>query len=392
MNPTQSGNLRGIAFGENSQQASTFKKTSTKLQLSNASRILSTMPPQSWFQTLPSYIDPVSGPLPLTIAVGGGKGGTGKSFLSANLSSQVAEFGLKVLAIDFDIGGANLHNHFGVNFAKVTMEDYFENPAMSLAEVPLKTNIPNLSIACAGRGAGILHDDEATAFEQIARFWKDLVVLCQKEKYQVVLFDLGAGTHGLTMDIFSLAQFGIMSVLPEPTSIENAYAFAKVYMMRLIHNFCQRHKLGKDVRQELIAIVRSQPKGFTQPQSHIQRLSQAQLIAEEMRQILMQALSRRSLGVVINQARTLKEADIGKSMELVIQRYFGFQSKFLGFLNFDETVWRCVQNRRLLLTDFPHGNLAKRIRDITFMSVQQLVEYGQINLEPTPTSNNLVEK
>ena len=48
------------------------------------------------------------------IAIASGKGGVGKSFFSANLSMSFHKAGVKVLLVDGDLGGANLHNFVGL--------------------------------------------------------------------------------------------------------------------------------------------------------------------------------------------------------------------------------------------------------------------------------------
>ena len=46
--------------------------------------------------------------------MGGGKGGVGKTFLAANLSAILARAGARVVAVDTDVEGANLHTWLGV--------------------------------------------------------------------------------------------------------------------------------------------------------------------------------------------------------------------------------------------------------------------------------------
>jgi len=45
--------------------------------------------------------------------IGGGKGGSGKSFITANVGICLAKSGLRVILIDADLGGANLHTFLG---------------------------------------------------------------------------------------------------------------------------------------------------------------------------------------------------------------------------------------------------------------------------------------
>src|SRR6476659_2547 len=43
------------------------------------------------------------------IAVGGGKGGIGKTLVSSNMAIALAQLGHRVMLVDGDLGGANLH-------------------------------------------------------------------------------------------------------------------------------------------------------------------------------------------------------------------------------------------------------------------------------------------
>ena len=48
------------------------------------------------------------------IAIGGGKGGIGKSLLAANMGVHLALSGRRAVLVDADLGGANLHTCLGV--------------------------------------------------------------------------------------------------------------------------------------------------------------------------------------------------------------------------------------------------------------------------------------
>ena len=76
-------------------------------------------------------------------AVGGGKGGIGKSFLVANLATVAARSGKRVILIDADLGGANLHTCLGVRAGeRVSLSDYFEDRVLELDKVAIETPIP----------------------------------------------------------------------------------------------------------------------------------------------------------------------------------------------------------------------------------------------------------
>jgi flagellar biosynthesis protein FlhG len=80
------------------------------------------------------------------IAVGGGKGGIGKSMLSANLGIALARAGAKVVLVDVDLGGANLHTCLGVPQPRVTLSDFVERRVEKLEQVLTPTGYERLSL------------------------------------------------------------------------------------------------------------------------------------------------------------------------------------------------------------------------------------------------------
>jgi flagellar biosynthesis protein FlhG len=85
-----------------------------------------------------------------------------------------------------------------------------------------------------------------------------------------------------------------------------------------------------------------------------------------------QALAGRTLGIAVNQVRCQKDIDVGKSMELIGERYFGFQTRSCGYLNYDEAAWKSLRNRRLLVVDFPHSVLSRRFSDLARLVLSNL--------------------
>ena len=84
------------------------------------------------------------------IAVTSGKGGVGKTFVSANLAAALTRLGFKVLVLDADLGLANLDVVLNL-YPKVTLHDVFTGKS-SLQEAILPT--PG--------GYSVLLDDAAT--------------------------------------------------------------------------------------------------------------------------------------------------------------------------------------------------------------------------------------
>ncbi|MBY0415081.1 MAG: P-loop NTPase, partial [Bdellovibrionales bacterium] len=160
-------------------------------------------------------------------AIGGGKGGVGKSLVTANLAICLALMGHKVAAIDLDLGGANLHTCLGVPIPDKTLSDYLSKKVRTLTELLTPTAINNLFIISGAQDdLGIANLKQMHKAKLLNQF-NELPV-------DYVLLDLGAGTTFNTIDFFIAADQGIITTLPEPTSIENSYRFIKtVYHRKL---------------------------------------------------------------------------------------------------------------------------------------------------------------
>ena len=79
-------------------------------------------------------------------AIGGGKGGDGKSLLTANVGITLAQMGKRVCVIDTDLGGANLHTCLGVTRPTSTLDDFVKRETEGLHELAVQTPVPNLSL------------------------------------------------------------------------------------------------------------------------------------------------------------------------------------------------------------------------------------------------------
>lgn len=153
------------------------------------------------------------------ITVASGKGGVGKSSLSANLGALLARQGLRVLLIDGDFGLANLDLLFNVR-TEVTMEDVLEGTA-SIRDAVIGLE-PNLWLLPAASGLREARQWGSDSKIRLAR----LLESCPWGM-DVILVDLGAGIHHQVLSLHHPQYHSVVVLTPEPTSLADAYALIK---------------------------------------------------------------------------------------------------------------------------------------------------------------------
>jgi flagellar biosynthesis protein FlhG len=276
-------------------------------------------------------------------AIGGGKGGVGKSLATANLSICLALMGYKVVSIDLDLGGANLHTCLGVPIPERTLSDYLTKKVKSLGDLLTPTPINNLAIISGAQ------DDVGIANLKQMQKAKILSRLGELEA-DYILLDLGAGTTFNTLDFFITADQGILTTLPEPTSIENTYRFIKSVYHRKLKTIEDFLEVGPIIDQAMNAKISQN----STPSDLISRVID---INPQMGHKLKAEISRLTPKLIINQVRTQADIDIGFSMKIICRKYFGIELDYVGYLDYDATVWQSVKKRRPLLMEFPNSSL-----------------------------------
>jgi len=153
-------------------------------------------------------------------AVTSGKGGVGKTNVVANLATALARQKRRVMAIDADLGLANLDLFLGVTPSR-TLADFFSGAA-TLDEVVL-TNRDGILLLPGASGT-----QEITTLnrDQKSALLTELDAMTQE--LDLVLVDTGSGISDVVTYFTSAAQEIVVVVTPEFASIADAYALIKV--------------------------------------------------------------------------------------------------------------------------------------------------------------------
>lgn len=168
------------------------------------------------------------------IAVGGGKGGVGKSVLSIGLGVALAREGRSVVLADLDLGAANLHTYLGIRGRIPGIADFLLGRAASLEEILVETPVPRL---------GLISGAEFVPGITSPAHWKKMKLMRRLRSLpaDAVIIDLGAGVHFNTLDFFGVADRGVVITAPEPGAVMNAYSFIKGALFRKIQSVFRNH-------------------------------------------------------------------------------------------------------------------------------------------------------
>ena len=193
-------------------------------------------------------------PLGKVLAVTSGKGGVGKTFVSANLAAALAKRGHRVLVLDADLGLANLDVVLNL-YPKITLHDVFTGKA-KLEDAILQAP-GGFSVLLAGSGMVEYSRLTLEVRNEFLRIVGSLV-----PHYDVVLLDTGAGISDVVLFAVSLASEVLLVATPEPTSLTDAYATIKVLVgqqqrqnIRLIVNQATRPGSGQAITNQLQQVL-----------------------------------------------------------------------------------------------------------------------------------------
>jgi flagellar biosynthesis protein FlhG len=279
--------------------------------------------------------------------VAGGKGGAGRTLLTANLGISLARAGRRVTVLDLDPQGAALHAALGFGRPAKGLQAFERDPALTLEAVAVDTPVHSLRLVCGL--AGPLPPDRFTAL--VERVERGLETL----EGDPVIVDCGSGRGAATLEAFALGTLGIVVTTPEPSALEGACQFADAHLRR-----CLERSLAADVRTALHDLLRgdgidSERLAF---RSLMVRLGALDAAARDA----VAATARKApLELLLTQVRDEADEEAGLALVSAFLKAFGLALPIAGLVAHDPSVLQAVQKHRPLLQQFPNTPAAKGI-------------------------------
>lgn len=303
------------------------------------------------------------------IAIGGAKGGIGKSIFAANLGVFLASRGFKTVVIDLDLGGANIHLYLGKRtLLQNNINDFLRKRVHALEEVMVQSEYGPLLIGGDSSELGAANIE----FVKKLRLMKAI----RNIDADYIILDLGGDTSYNIVDFFLQADYGIVVTTRDSASYIGAYHFTKAALYRKLNRIFGPESRFRDKRdvdlERLIHELTMSPDGI--------KTKTIEQLIEKVRQhqplnlsLVMNAISDFRPYLIVN--RVPEGADPRRvviKVQDVTKKWLSKEIIFLGTISAHEEIEKSVIDLVPAIARHPDGRFAVEIGDI----VRKLLHRG----------------
>ncbi|KJR44077.1 magnetosome protein Mad29 [Candidatus Magnetoovum chiemensis] len=288
------------------------------------------------------------------IAIYGPKGGVGKTSISANLSIALAQFNKEVIAVDLDLGGANLHVMLGIRDFDYSLDDFILKKISLLSEALISTNTKNLKVICGGSqlpsASNIAYAQKVKIIKHIAKLSSDIIVL-----------DLAAGSSYNVVDFLFIATKGIIVTTPEITSLMNVYSAIKTAVFRLLGLFF------KAKQNNALLDLLEKAKDF-KANPHLATMDgffrEAVKIDRDVALSASREIQKLKPLIIINRAQTKSDANVGSILNNLTSQYLGITVNDTIVIPEDAEVGAALKTMTPALIKNPRSSFSLAIKKL----------------------------
>jgi flagellar biosynthesis protein FlhG len=283
------------------------------------------------------------------IPIASGKGGVGKSLVSANLAVSFAQAGKRVILADLDLGASNLHLVLGHHAPKLGIGTYLNNTKSNFADVITETDIRGLRF--------IPGDNEIPGTANLSpNQRKELVkeLLNLQNDADILILDLGAGTHQSILDFFLLSNHGIVVSAPAVTAVLNAYVFLKNSIFRLMFTSCTK---GSPARSVLEGIRKDGAGHIYIPKL----LPQIKKVDPSSYEKFVHRLNTLHPRLIMNMVDSPKDADVAMKIRRSCEEYLALKIEHMGIIYRDSLQDTALASRLPIVLYKPQAVLSQAI-------------------------------
>ncbi|MFC1869216.1 AAA family ATPase [Thermodesulfobacteriota bacterium] len=300
------------------------------------------------------------------IAVGGAKGGIGKSLFVTNLGVFLSKKGYKTVIVDLDLGGANQHLYLGETYIKRSINDFISREVRSLQEITIKSKY----------GPQLVGGDSSQLGAANIKFVQKLSLLKAIKQIDAdyVIVDLGGDTTFNIIDFFIAADHRIVMTSCDPASYLDAYNFIKTALYRKLSRLfgpeSEYRHLKNNLLEDLISesILSSNGSKVKTIKELIQRVKTYQ--SQNLR-LIKDVLSSFSPNLIVNRVeQNFKEDIIVKRIQSVSKKSLSIDVRYLGSIPYLREIELSTRDLVPIVTKNPQGILINNKLKLIYNSLK----------------------
>lgn len=296
-------------------------------------------------------------PLRKVIALGGGKGGIGKTVISASLAAGIAMLNKKTVIIDADLGGSNLHTVCGINKPAYSLRDFFEGKKTFEEILIDHAEIENLQILCGASGSFGMANLKYLQKLKLIRTIKRL-------DFDYIILDLGAGTSYNVLDLFLTADMGIVMVNPDPLSVLEGYNFIKQVFYRNMFRQLKKHA-------ESFEVIKNNAKfeTFKKSTNINDLLSKLEALDQSAVEVVHNFLQDFHPMLMINKVEDKEDELNGLAVEAATQDLLSLNMEYIGCVHSDKAIKKSVEDGCPFIFNKPNAKASRDLSKIIILKI-----------------------
>ena len=309
------------------------------------------------------------------IPVASGKGGVGKSLLSANLAIALGQQGKKVVLVDLDLGASNLHLVIGQKPGAASLGSWFTEKS-DFKDIIQQTDYQNVSFI-----AGDSQIPDLTSLKHVQKV--RLIRNLKNIDTDYIILDLGAGTHQFILDMFLLSPQGIVVSAPAVTATLNGYLFLKNATFRLLYTTFKRGTPGRAYLDNL------KKDSATMQKLYIPNLIQFLANCDPSNtQIFISRMQQFRPRLVMNMIEDPKDADRAQRIKSSCNQYLGLEIEYLGLMYRDMLQDKALASQLPVVVYKPQSVLGQAIYRIADKIISTVPHQFDAEFNPDSFSND----
>lgn len=282
------------------------------------------------------------------LPIASGKGGVGKSLLSANLAIALGQAGKKVVLADLDLGASNLHLALGHNVKNNSIGTYLTDKS-TFQSIIEPTEYDNVSFIAGDSQIPGLTTLKAAQKTKLLRNFHSIDA-------DFLILDLGAGTHQIILDMFLQSPQGILVTAPTVTATLDGYLFLKNSVFRLLNTTYKRGSAGHQYLEQL------KTNSDAMKSIYIPKLVDQLSVVDPVNTGLFKTrMNQFKPRLVMNMIDDPKDADRAQRIRNSCSQYLGMDLEYLGLMYRDQLQDKALSSRLPVIIYKPNCVLSQAI-------------------------------